>query len=136
MWYMKHSKLISIFLCVICINFFISCAGSGVKKTAQSEFESGLSLFNSGQYEEAIPHFERATELVPELGKAHMYLGRAYLNLGKWHEALPPLRTAFRLSPEESHKEIAEIIIDVFFKNTSKIDQDTQSQFLDLLKLK
>lgn len=133
---MKHSKLISIFLCVIFINFLISCAGLGVKKTAQSEFDSGLSLFNRGQYEEAIPHFERATELVPEFGRAYLYMGRAYLNLGKWQEALQHLRTAFRLAPEESNKEIAEIIMDVFFKNASKLDKDTQSQILDLLKLK
>jgi tetratricopeptide (TPR) repeat protein len=133
---MKHFKLIHSFLCVIFINFLISCAGMSVKKTAQSEFESGLSLFNRGQYEEAIPHFERATELVPEFGKAYLYLGRAYLNLGKWQEALPPLRTAFRLAPEESNKEIAEIIMDFFFKNASQLDQDTQSQILDILKLK
>jgi tetratricopeptide (TPR) repeat protein len=133
---MKHSKLISIFLCIIFINFFISCAGLGVRKAAQSEFDSGLLLFNRGQYEEAIPHFEKATELVPEFGRAYLYLGRVYLNLGKWQEALPPLRTAFRLAPEESNKELAEIIMDIFFKNTSKLDQDTQSQFLDLLKIK
>ena len=136
MWYMKHSKLISIFLCVICINFFISCAGSGVKKTAQSEFDSGFSLFNQGHYEESIPHFERATELVPEFGKAYLYIGRAYLNLGKFREALQPLRTAFRLDPEGSNKEIAEIVMDVFFKNASKLDQDTQSQIMEILKLK
>jgi tetratricopeptide (TPR) repeat protein len=136
MWYMKHSKLISIFLNVIFISFLISCAGLNVKKTAQCEFDSGLSLFNRGQYEEAIPYFERATELVPEFGRAYLYLGRAYLNLGKWQEALQPLRTAFRLAPEESNKEIAEIIMDIFFKNSSKLDQDTQSQILDILKLK
>ena len=136
MWYMKHSKLIGIFLSVIFLNFFISCAGLGVKKTAQFEFDSGLSLFNRGQYEEAILHFERAAELVPEFGRAYLYLGRAYLNLGKWQEALQSLRTAFRLAPEESNKELAEIIMDVFFKNASKLDKDTQSQILDLLKLK
>jgi tetratricopeptide (TPR) repeat protein len=136
MWYMKHSKLIYSFLCVIFINLLISCAGMSVKKTAQSEFESGLSLFNRGQYEESIPHFERATELIPDFGRAYLYIGRAYLNLGKWQKALPALRTAFRLAPEESNKEISEIIMDFFFKNASKLDQDTQSQILDILKLK
>jgi tetratricopeptide (TPR) repeat protein len=132
---MKHSKLIHPFLCVIFINLLISCAGMSVK-TARSEFDSGLSLFNRGQYEESIPHFERATELVPDFGRAYLYMGRAYLNLGKWQKALPALRTAFRLAPEESNKEISEIIMDFFFKNASKLDQDTQSQILDILKLK
>jgi tetratricopeptide (TPR) repeat protein len=134
MRYVDHSKLLSIFLCFIFANFLISCAGTGVKKTAQSEFESGLLLFNRGQYEESVPHFERATELVPEFGMAYLYQGRAYVNLGKWPEALQSLRTAFRLAPEESNKAIPEIIIDVFFKNASTLDHDTQSQIMDLLK--
>jgi hypothetical protein len=65
---------------------------------------------------------------------AYLYQGRAYVNLGKWPEALQSLRTAFRLVPEESNKAIPEIIIDVFFKNASKLDHDTQSQIMDLLK--
>jgi len=133
---MTYSKLTCIFLSIIFVSFLISCAGLDVKKTAQSEFDSGFSLFNQGHYEESIPHFERATELVPEFGKAYLYIGRAYLNLGKFREALQPLRTAFRLDPEGSNKEIAEIVMDVFFKNASKVDQDTQSQIMDILKLK
>ena len=117
-------------------SLLISCAGSGVRKTARSEFESGLSLFNRGQYEESIPYFERATKLVPEFWEAHMFLGRAYLNLGKWHEALPPLKTAFRLEPQEAQRKSAGIIMDIYFKNASKIDQAAQSQFMELLKLK
>jgi len=131
---MKHLR-ISLVLCAICAGFFISCAGANVK-TAQSEFESGLAQFHRGQYEVAIPHFQRATELVPEFGRAYLYLGRTYLKLGKWQEALPPLRTAFRIAPQESNKETAEIVMDVFFKNPSQLDQGTQSQFMDLLRLK
>ena len=137
---MKYSKLTCIFLSIIFVSFLISCAGTDVKKTAQktaqSEVDSGISLFNQGNYQESIPHFEQATRLVPEFGIAYLYIGRAYLKLGKWKEALQPLRTAFRLAPEESNKEIDEIVMDVFFKNTSKLDQDTQSQIMDILKLK
>ena len=133
MCYMNCSKLTIIFLCSIIL---IACAGSEVKKEAKTEFESGLSFFERGQYEEAAPHFQKATELVPDFWEAHLYLARTYLNVGKWREALPPLRTAFRLSPDESHREIGKIVMDIFFKNTSKIDQETQSQFIELLKLK
>ncbi len=129
------SKSLGIILCAACLSLFISCA-SGVKKAAQAEFESGLSLFNRSQYEAAIPHFERAAELLPEYGMAYLYLGRSYVNLGEWQKALPPLRTAFQIAPEEANKEVAQIIMDVFFKNSSKLDQATQAQFMDLLKMK
>jgi tetratricopeptide (TPR) repeat protein len=133
---MTCSRLICIFLSIIFVGFLISCAGVDVKETAQSEVDTGLSLFNQGHYEESILHFEEATRLVPEFGIAYLYMGRAYLKLGKWKEALQPLRTAFRLAPEESNNEIDEIVMDVFFKNASKLDQDTQSQIMDILKLK
>ena len=134
---MEHSKVTGIFLCIILVICLVACAGPDIRETAaQSQFDSGLSFFDSGQYEEAIPHFEKATELVPGFWKAHLYLGRSYLSLEKWNEALPPLKTAFRIAPEESHKEIAKIVMDVFFRNTSKIDQETQSQFMKLLELR
>ena len=136
MWEMKKSRVISFLLCCIIFNLLISCAGSEIRKAARSEFDSGLSLFDSARYEESIPHFEQAIRLVPDFWEAHMFLGRAYLNLKKWHEALPPLKTAFRLEPQESQRKSAGIIMDIFFKNTSKIDQDTQSEFMELLKLK
>jgi tetratricopeptide (TPR) repeat protein len=134
---MKYSKLTSFSLCIVSVICLAACATADIKETtAHSEFGSGLALFDGGQYEEAIPHFEKATELVPGFWQAHLYLGRSYLGLEKWNEALPPLKTAFRIAPEESHKEISKIVMDVFFKNTSRIDQDTQSQFIELLGLK
>ena len=113
---MKHSQFIRFLLFCLLINILISCAGSGVRKEARSEFVSGLSLFNRGQYEESIPHFEQARKLVPEFWEAHMFLGRAYLNLKKWHEALPPLKTAFQLEPQESQRKSAGIIMDIFLR--------------------
>jgi len=133
---MNCSKVTGSLLCFVVISFLFSCAGSGVKKAARSEFDSGLSSFNSGRYEESIPHFKQATSLVPDFWEAYMYLGRAYLNLEKWHEALPPLKTAFQLEPQESQRKSARIIMDIFFRNSSKIDQDAQAQFMELLKLR
>src|SRR4030042_3878215 len=118
---MQNSKLLSILLCAIFINFIISCAGTGIKREAESEFEVGLALFNQGQYEESMEHFERSTELNPEFCRSYLYIGRVYLNIGKWQEALPPLRHALRLAPEESNKKIAEILIDIFFKKRTTL---------------
>jgi len=133
---MKYSKPAGILLCIFSLICLAACARPDVKEiAAQSEFSSGLSLFDNGQYEEAIPHFEKATEFVPAFWRAYLYQGRSYLGLEKWKEAIPPLKTAFRIAPEESHKEIAKIVMDVFFKNTSKIDQKTQTEFIKLLGL-
>ncbi|RJQ48159.1 MAG: tetratricopeptide repeat protein [Nitrospiraceae bacterium] len=89
----------------------VSCAGL-LFTDAASQFEKGIAFFNQGNYEEAIPHFRKATELDPNFGKAYLYLGRSYLNLRKWVDAVPPLRTAFRLAPEETRKEAFNILID------------------------
>jgi len=102
-------------LLIAAIFIFSSCAGVGVRPDAQSEFDLGLALFNRGKYEEAIPHLERATEIDTDFARAYLYLGRSYLNLSRWLEAIPPLRTAFRLSPDESKKEVVNVLVDALF---------------------
>ena len=133
---MKTSKLIYVLFSIVCLLSIFSCAGVETKSPAQAEFETGLSFFNRGSYANAIPHFEKATELNPEFGRAYLYLGRTYLNLGRWREALYPLRTAMRLSPEESRKEIADIIMDILLQNAARIDRNTESEIMDSLKQK
>jgi cytochrome c-type biogenesis protein CcmH/NrfG len=133
---MKTFKLIYILLVITTFPSFFSCATVETKSPDQAEFETGLSFFNHGSYANAIPHFEKATELNPELGKSYLYLGRTYMNLGRWREALSPLRTAMRLSPEESRKDIADIIMDIFLQNAARIDRDTESEILDSIKQK
>ncbi|MBZ0157422.1 MAG: tetratricopeptide repeat protein [Alphaproteobacteria bacterium] len=95
----------------VLISLLVSCAGFRISG-AKSEFQEGLSLFNRGQYEAAIPHFQKATELDPDLGQAYLYLGRSYLSLRRWSQAITPLRTALRLSPEETRREISNLLID------------------------
>jgi tetratricopeptide (TPR) repeat protein len=133
---MNIFKLTCILLFVIAVSALFSCAGIGIKSDAQSEFDTGLSFFNKGQYEKAIPYFEKATELNPEFGRAYLYAGRSYLNLRKWNEALPSLRTAYRLAPEETKKEIADIIMDILLQNAFKPDSDEESLLEDFLKEK
>jgi len=89
-----------------------SCAGLLIGSDARKEFEKGLALFNAGNYEQAVPHFVKATELEPEYGRAYLYLGRSYLNLRRWLDAIPPLRTAYSLSPAETRKEALDILLD------------------------
>ena len=93
-----------------------SCAMiPGFVSDARYEFEEGLALFNSGKYQEAIPRFQRATELDPNFGRAYLYLGRSYIGLKSWRQALTPLRTAYRVSPEETKREALDLLVDVLF---------------------
>ena len=89
-----------------------ACAGLGVRTDSRAAFETGLTLFNQGKYNDAIPHFVKATELDAEFGQAYLYLGRSYLNMQRWFEALAPLRTAWRLSPGDTQKEMVSILLD------------------------
>jgi len=113
------------------ISSLFACAGVPDKTGAEDAFDTGLSLFNRGQFEEAAAYFRKAVELEPEYGRAYLYLGRSYLNLGRLREAIPPFRTAFRLEPEETKKEIADIIFDFLLQNSETIDRDTQFEILD-----
>ncbi|HEX3035244.1 MAG TPA: tetratricopeptide repeat protein [Thermodesulfobacteriota bacterium] len=99
-------------LFIVAVFLFSSCTGIGILPGARSEFDRGLSFFNRGQYEEAIPYFREATEIDPDYADAYLYLGRSYINLGRWSEAIPPLRTAYRLSPGKTREEVGSILID------------------------
>ena len=103
------------FLIIAFIVILNSCAGLGIHSGAKHEFNKGFALFNRGQYEEAIPHLKKATEIEPNLAQAYLYLGRSYLNLGRWHEAIVSLRTALILSPEDLKKEVIDVLVDALF---------------------
>jgi tetratricopeptide (TPR) repeat protein len=94
------------------LSWLTACAHVGVHSDAQGAFDHGLRLFQRGQYAEAIPLLQEATQLDPQFGQAYLYLGRSYLNLGQWGNAIPVLRTAFRLAPEASKHEITQLLLD------------------------
>jgi protein O-GlcNAc transferase len=122
-------------LCIVLSCLLSACAGMGVHSNAQSSFEAGLALFNQGQYKEAMAHFQKATELDPNFAQAYLYLGRSYLNLRQWLDALPPLRTALRLSPEETQKEIVQLLIDALLgAATFHFKQGNFHASIDVLK--
>ena len=49
------------------------------------------------RYAQALPFFQRATQLEPEYAAAHLNLGAAYAEMGMWQEAEAQLRTAVAL---------------------------------------
>jgi tetratricopeptide (TPR) repeat protein len=94
------------------LGWLTACAHVGVPSDAQVAFEQGLHLFQRGQYAEAIPLLQEATQRDPNFGQAYLYLGRSYLNLAQWSNAIPVLRTAFRLAPEASKHEVTQLLVD------------------------
>jgi tetratricopeptide (TPR) repeat protein len=82
---------------------------------ARNDFEEGVTLFNQGRFEAAIPYFEAATRHDPNFSQAYLYLGRSFISLSRWRSAIQPLRTAFRLAPRESQDEIMNLLIDAAF---------------------
>ena len=94
------------------LGWLTACAHVGVHSDAQVAFDQGLSLFQRGQYAEAIPLLQEASQLDPQFGQAYLYLGRSYLNLGQWGHAIPVLRTAFRLAPAASQHEVTQLLLD------------------------
>jgi tetratricopeptide (TPR) repeat protein len=109
---MKRPKSLLIITSLFVLN---ACASLGIFSGAKNQFDQGMAFFNRGHYEEAIPHFEKATELDPDFAGAYLYLGKSYLNLARWVQAIAPLRTALRLSPDKSQVEIVSILVDALF---------------------
>jgi eukaryotic-like serine/threonine-protein kinase len=107
---MKINRVVKISILPLVAIVLASCA-IGLW-SARSEFDSGLDLFNRGQFAEAIPHFQRASELDPNYAQAYLYLGRCYVSLGRYAQAITPLRTAYSLSPQTVGKEILNILLD------------------------
>jgi tetratricopeptide (TPR) repeat protein len=128
---MKRENSQSIIIAVVTALLLFSlaaCAGTQTSPSAEDEYKAGLSLFNRGKFDEAVPRFEKATEINPEFGKAYLYLGRTLLNLGRWQEAVPPLRAAMRYSPGETKKEAADLVLDILLKYAGEIDVQTRKQ--------
>jgi tetratricopeptide (TPR) repeat protein len=94
------------------LGWLTACAHVGVPSNVQVAFEQGLHLFQRGQYAEAIPLLQEATQRDPNFGQAYWYLGRSYVNLAQWSKAIPVLRTAFRLAPEASKHEVTQLLVD------------------------
>jgi Flp pilus assembly protein TadD len=92
-----------------------ACSTLPVFREGQASFDAGLAQFNQGNFQEAIPHFQRATVENPDFAQAYLYLGRSYVSLGRWREAIRPLRTAYRLAPDDTKQEVFNLLMDALF---------------------
>jgi len=106
---MSKKPLAGLFLLII-VAMASSCSVLG-----ERNFDQGVTLFNQGRFNEAIPYLEAATHDDPNSAQAYFYLGRAYISQSNWRAAIQPLRTAFRLAPQQAQQEIITLIIDAGF---------------------
>jgi Tfp pilus assembly protein PilF len=77
--------------------------------TAASEMQLGVEACKNTQYEEAIDHFKKATELDPSLLNAQMYhfqLGQTYFKWGDSTSGFRELSRAVELAPDNYHARI------------------------------
>lgn len=127
--------VLPILILIIGIYALTGCAGMSARADGQTAFQQGLALFNQGQFQEAIAHFTKATQLDPEFGRAYLYLGRAYLNLRRWQDAIVPLRTALRLEPEQTKQEILSFLVDALMgAATHQVQQGNLRTAIPLFK--
>ncbi|MGH7928011.1 MAG: tetratricopeptide repeat protein [Candidatus Binatia bacterium] len=106
--------MIKALVITLAVLLFSGCAALK-GSSAQSSFDRGLTLFNQGRFEAAIPQFQRATREDPEFAQAYFYLGRSYISVSRWRSAIQPLRAAFRLAPMEAKAEIMTVLTDAVF---------------------
>ena len=111
--YRPRKQSINVIIAMVLAALMLSsCAGLMINSEARYAYEQGLAFFNQGQFAEAIPYFEDAVSLEPDFYNAHLYLGRSHLNLRNYGKAIPPLRSAYRLSPRDFQKEVADLLVD------------------------
>lgn len=110
---MRRNKVLAFGAFAIIAGLFLfSCAGVSVSPEARADLNAGLSLFNQGKFDAALPFLERAASAEPDYYEAHLYLGRTYLNMKRYGKAIGPLRRAYRLSPDDFKSQAADILID------------------------
>ena len=111
---------------------------------AGAEYVLGEMARQDSQWDNAIRHFSRATELDAGFGDAFLGLGSALLSAKRFADAIPPLQTAVKLEPRNpgahynlataltraGRKEEAEKEFAIHRQMTQKGDagQDTQPQ--------
>ncbi len=78
---------------------------------AIAEVTAGRTFLTPGHYAEAVPHFDRAIEIFPNLPDAYYQRAVAHVNLGQTEAAAADFRSALDLKPDlvEASAGLAEI---------------------------
>lgn len=81
---------------------------------SDNDLETGVERFESGQVEQAVPHFRRYAEANPEDPTPRLYLARIHRRAGRFPEAAEELRYAQRAAPEDPgvQRELGFLLLD------------------------
>lgn len=81
-------------------------------QNAQAHNNFGGALVNCGRIEEAMRHFQKATEIDPGYAKAHSNFGSALANCGRIEEAMPHFQKAVEIDPTcaEAHNGLGSVL--------------------------
>jgi eukaryotic-like serine/threonine-protein kinase len=94
---------------------------------AQKDYTLGSKKLNAGDFNAAIPLFQRALELDPNFAMAYMGLGLAYRNLKQYGPSTENLQRAFDLSNRAGEKEKLMISANYHSLNTGDLEKASQA---------
>jgi len=97
-----------------------------------AENELGVILVNKGQFDEALPYFERASAMKAEYVEARFNRGLAYLRRGRVADSIEQLSITVRLKPDHAD---AFNNLGFALMSTGKTDEALQS-YMQALRLK
>jgi tetratricopeptide (TPR) repeat protein len=78
----------------------IARASSQEPQDAEQYFKHGVSLYEAGQYQQAIDAYKKAVQLNPGSADANYNLGMAYSSLGQYKEAIEAYKRAIHIKPD------------------------------------
>ncbi len=64
-------------------------------------------MYQIGQREEAIEHFQQALRIRPDYAEAHYNLGLAFTQLGRIDQAIAHYQQALRINPDYAQAQTA-----------------------------
>ena len=94
---MRKKKLIAIILLAFFISFPLICVAS---ESAHRYFESGVSYFDQGRYEEALGEFKKAVTEQPDFAHAYYNMGIVYDKQEKFNEAIDAYQKVLEIDPD------------------------------------
>jgi tetratricopeptide (TPR) repeat protein len=88
--------------------------------SAEARLMMGVAHFRRGDYQAALPEFEKAVALNPGLPTVHSLHGRALMRMGRRDEALAAFRRELVKNPNDFD---ANVYVGLFLKDDGKLDE-------------
>ena len=86
-------------LYILTLVLVASCTSVAQTKKAQKLFDSGMSFFDSYDYENALAFFKQSAEKDPSYPDPHMMIGMVYVEQKRFQEAIESYKTAIQIDP-------------------------------------